>query len=104
MKTVCIALLCFGIAGIAAQSARGQDLMAGACTDDSGPKRAYCVAMIGTVREVTREEKTVCSPNDPNDLSDTHAVIDFIRAHPERQRESIGSIAEDVLKKLHPCP
>jgi hypothetical protein len=78
-------------------------LTAKTCAADGGTDRAMCVAMIGAEREILAGGKTVCSPVDPNDLADTYAVIDFIRAHPERQSEELGAITEEVLKKMHPC-
>jgi len=77
------------------------------CTADQGSDRALCVTMIGAMRTVLRRdttERVVCSPVDLVDLSDTYAVIDWIRAHPERQGEALGAITEEVLRELHPCP
>ena len=79
-------------------------LTAETCVADGGADRAMCVAMIGAKRQMLSDGKTVCSPVDPNDLSDTYAVIDFIRANPDRQGEALGAITEEVLKKMHPCP
>jgi hypothetical protein len=73
------------------------------CTANTGADRAFCVTMIGATRQALSDQKIVCSPVAPNDLSDTYAVIDFIRAHPERQSEEVGAITEEVLKKMHPC-
>jgi hypothetical protein len=100
------AILCLGVVGFPTGSTSGQDIdmTAKACTADSGQNRAFCVAMIGGTRQMLSDGKVVCSPASLNDLSDTYAVIDFIRAHPERQGEKIGAITEEVLKKLHPCP
>ena len=78
-------------------------LTAETCVADGGANRAMCVAMIGAEREMLSDGKTVCSKVDPNDLSDTYAVIDFIRANPDRQGEQLGAVTEEVLKKLHPC-
>jgi hypothetical protein len=84
--------------------AMAQDMTtAKVCTADQGTERAICVAMIGAERQVLSEGKVVCPPSDPHDLTDTYAVIAFIRAHPERQSEEIGAITEEVLKKRHPC-
>jgi hypothetical protein len=63
--------------------------------------------MIGAMRTVLGRdttERAVCSPVGPGDLSDTYAVIDWIRAHPDRQGEELGAITEEVLRDLHPCP
>jgi hypothetical protein len=101
------AALTFGLMAFSVESAVGEDIdmTAKSCTADAGADRAFCVTMIGGTREELRQGgSTVCSPNGPNDLSDTYAVIDFIRAHPERQAEEIGAITQEVLQKLHPCP
>ena len=77
------------------------------CTADQGSDRAMCVAMIGAMRTVLGHdttERVVCSPVDPDDLSDTYAVIEWVRAHPDRQGEELGAITEEVLRALHPCP
>jgi hypothetical protein len=100
----CAAILCLGLIASVANSAVAQDMTAKACTADSGVDRAMCVAQIGGARQMLSDQKTVCSPNSPDDLSDTYAVIDFIRAHPERQSEDVGAVTEDVLTKLYPCP
>jgi hypothetical protein len=63
--------------------------------------------MIGAMRSVLGRDTTqnlVCSPVDPDDLSDTYAVIEWIRAHPDRQGEALGAITKEVLRELHPCP
>src|SRR5688572_11246920 len=68
------------------------------CTADQGSDRAMCVTMIGAMRTVLGRdttEKVVCSPVDPHDLSDTYAVIEWIRAHPDRQGEELGAITEE---------
>jgi hypothetical protein len=73
------------------------------CASADGADRAMCVVMIGAERGVLNDGKTVCSNVAPDDLSDTYAVMDFIRAHPDRQQEELGDVIEQVLKKLHPC-
>jgi hypothetical protein len=73
------------------------------CASKDGTDRAMCVTMIGAERTVLNDGKAVCSNVAPNDLSDTYAVMDFVRAHPERQEDELGKVTEEVLKKLHPC-
>jgi|UPI0004896FDD hypothetical protein len=97
------AILCFSSMVLVAKSGTAQDMTAKACTAETGADRAFCVTMIGAMRPILSDQKIVCSPVAPNDLSDTYAVIGFIRAHPERQSEKIGAITEEVLKKMHPC-
>jgi hypothetical protein len=73
-----------------------------ACLADDGPARAFCVVLIGAERTRLAGSK-VCSPLPSDDLSDTYAVMDWIRAHPEAQDEELGPIIEKVLSELHPC-
>jgi len=99
-----VALTVASIAVMTAAEARADSTMpAQVCASDTGTDRAMCVAMIGAERSVLNDGKTVCSNVAPEDLSDTHAIIDFIRAHPEQQQADLGDVAEQVLKKLHPC-
>jgi hypothetical protein len=100
-----IAMTLTACASWAAQADRA--IPAHTCTADQGSDRALCVAMIGAMRTVLGRdtaEKVVCSPADPSDLSDTYTVIEWIRAHPDRQGEDLGAITEEVLRELHPCP
>ena len=73
-----------------------------ACLADDGPDRAFCVVLIGAERTRLAGSK-VCSPASADDLSDTYAVMDWIRAHPEAQDQALGPIIEKVLSELHPC-
>jgi hypothetical protein len=73
-----------------------------ACLEDDGPGRAFCVIMIGAERTRLAGSK-VCSPVPPSDLSDTYAVMDWIRAHPEAQDQELGPVIEKVLSEMHPC-
>ena len=73
-----------------------------ACLADDGPDRAFCVVLIGAERTRLAGSK-VCSPVPPSDLSDTYAVMDWIREHPDAQDEELGPIIEKVLSELHPC-
>ena len=75
---------------------------ASACLADDGPGRAFCVILIGAERTRLAGSK-VCSPVAPDDLSDTYAVMDWIRAHPDTQDDELGPIIEKVLSELHPC-
>jgi hypothetical protein len=60
------------------------------------------VVLIGAERTRLAGSK-VCSPVPPSDLSDTYAVMDWIREHPDAQDEELGPIIEKVLSELHPC-
>ena len=78
------------------------------CATGESVGRALCVTMIGAMRETMRDGRPLdgyraCSPNDPNSLEDTYAVIDWIKAHPERQGDDLGLLTEEVLSALHPC-
>jgi len=73
-----------------------------ACLEDDGPGRAFCVIMIGAERTRLAGSK-VCSPVPPGELSDTYAVMDWIRAHPEVQDEELGPVIEQALSEMHPC-
>ena len=73
-----------------------------ACLADDGPDRAFCVIMIGAERTRLAGSK-VCSPVAPHDLSDTYAVMDWIRVHPEAQGDELGPVIEKVLSEMHPC-
>ena len=73
-----------------------------ACLDNDGPGRAYCVILIGAERTRLAGSK-VCSPVPSSDLSDTYAVMDWIRAHPDAQDQELGPIIEKVLSEMHPC-
>ena len=73
-----------------------------ACLADDGPGRAFCVIMIGAERTRLAGSR-ICSPVPSSDLSDTYAVMDWIRVHPEAQDEALGPIIEKVLSEMHPC-
>jgi hypothetical protein len=85
------------------------DSSASFCLDKTqGEDRARCVTLIGAIREMMRDGKAVgnfraCSPSDPNNLSDTYAIIDWIETHPQRQEDSLLDVAPEVLQQLHPC-
>src|SRR3954466_14887603 len=67
------------------------------CASEDETDRAMCVAMIGAERSILNDGKTVCSNVAPDDLADTYAVMDFIRAHPERQQDELGQVTVEVL-------
>ncbi|WP_395019971.1 hypothetical protein [Dongia sp.] len=73
-----------------------------ACLADAGPDRTFCVIVIGAERTRLAGSR-VCSPVASDDLSDTYAVMDWIRAHPEAQDEELGPVIERVLSEMHPC-
>jgi hypothetical protein len=73
-----------------------------ACLAEDGPDRAFCVVLIGAERTRLAGSK-VCSPVPSDDLSDTYAVMDWIRAHPEAQDQELGPVIEKVLSEMHPC-
>jgi hypothetical protein len=73
-----------------------------ACLEDDGPGRAFCVIMIGAERTRLAGSR-VCSAVPSSDLSDTYAVMDWIRAHPEAQDEELAPVIEQALSELHPC-
>jgi hypothetical protein len=85
---------------------------ASVCLDKThGQDRAMCIVMIGAIRGFMSKGKDAfgyraCSPTltDNNDLSDSHAVVDWIHEHPERQEEELGVVAAEVLQARHPCP
>src|SRR5690349_2356017 len=73
-----------------------------ACLADDGPARAFCVVVIAAERTRLAGSR-VCSPVPSSDLSDTYAVMDWIRVHPEAQGDDLGPIVEKVLSQMHPC-
>jgi hypothetical protein len=72
------------------------------CLAKTGQDRAMCVTLLGALRTMWQGKK-ICSPVPPEDLADTYAVMDWVRAHPEVNDEELGDVAERVLTKLHPC-
>jgi len=73
------------------------------CLAEDGPDRTFCVVILGAERTRLADSRMVCSNVSPSDLSDTYAVMDWIRAHPEAQDDDLGSVIERVLKEMHPC-
>jgi len=86
-------------------SARTSDggIPARVCLADEGPDRTLCVVMLGAQRTMLADTRTVCSPVSPSDLSDTYAVMEWIRSHPEAQNDDLTDVTEQVLKEMHPC-
>jgi hypothetical protein len=81
----------------------GVIIPARSCLADSGSDRAMCVTMLGAERTNLADTRTVCSPLPLDDLADTYAVIEWIRAHPEAQDQELADVAGTVLKQMHPC-
>jgi uncharacterized protein (DUF2141 family) len=94
---------------LAAGTATAAGTKASVCVDETQENnRTVCVIVIGAAREFMRDgnpagEFRACSPVDPDDLSDTYAVMDWIRAHPERQDRDIMYVVPEALQDLHPC-
>jgi hypothetical protein len=86
-------------------SARTSDggIPARVCLANQGPDRTLCVVMLGAQRTMLADRKIVCSPVSSDDLSDTYAVMQWIRDHPEAQDDDLSSVIERVLKEMHPC-
>lgn len=79
----------------------GQD-----CLAEDGESRAMCLAMIGAVREISRSESSqdpACASGGADDLAISYAVIDWIKAHPERQGEDLALLIREALIGLDPC-
>jgi len=79
------------------------------CLDENNSReRVFCFTTIDQIRSYMRGGKPIgsfnaCSLVDLHDLSDTYAVIDWIRAHPERQEDDLNEVAAEALQRLHPC-
>lgn len=94
--------LCLG--GI--DAAQAQSITGAACFADSGTDRALCVTMIGAMRENIRLSGKLdasCPLSDRDDLSVTYALMAWIRAHPERKAESLGTLSKEGLAETYPC-
>jgi len=96
-------------AGMIGTASGEEKIPSSVCLDQTqGKDRAMCVILIGAVRQFMHDGKpmhgfTACSKVDPHDLSDTYAIMDWIRAHPERQQDDLLNVAPEALQKLHPC-
>jgi hypothetical protein len=96
-------------AGTIGPASAREKIPASVCLDQTqGKDRAMCVMLIGVIRKMMHDGRptggfTACSHVDPHDLSDTYAIMDWIRVHPERQPDDLFDVAPEVLQKLHPC-
>jgi hypothetical protein len=107
--TISLALLI--LVGVHSALSAQERTPASVCLDQTqGQDRAMCVVMIGAIRGfMSKGEEAfgyrACSPTlaDSKDLSDTYAVMDWIRDHPERQQDELGVVAAEVLQSRHPC-
>jgi hypothetical protein len=73
------------------------------CASNRGGDRATCVTMIGAVRAALGDQRAICGEYDPADLADTYAVMDWVKAHPERQSDDLAGVISEVLQQRHPC-
>lgn len=74
------------------------------CASADGADRAICVAMIGAERESRgfNQQRAACLP-DGDQLAPTYAVMDWIRARPERQKEDLGDLINEAFAGIDPC-
>lgn len=74
------------------------------CASSDGADRAMCVAMIGAERESRgfNQQRAACLP-DGDHLAPTYAVMDWIRARPERQKEDLGQLIDEAIAGIDPC-
>lgn len=74
------------------------------CASDDGADRAVCVAMIGAERESRgfNRQRAACLP-EGDQLAPTYAVMDWIRARPERQSEDLSDLINEALAGIDPC-
>jgi hypothetical protein len=78
------------------------------CLIKDGAARDVCVSMIHSVRAAMKDGQSygdfrACSPNRIDDMRDTHAVIEWIRQHPDRQDLDVNAVAREALSDLYPC-
>jgi hypothetical protein len=92
-----------GPGAIKAPPQSGVIIPARTCLADGGSDRAMCVTMLGAERTNLADTRTACSPLPLDDLGDTYAVMDWIRAHPDAQDQELADVARSVLTKLYPC-
>jgi len=95
-------VLCLGGIG----TAQARDITGATCFADSGPDRALCVTMIGAMREIIRLSGKLdasCPLSNRDDLGVTYALMDWIRAHPERKTEELGALSKEGLADIYPC-
>lgn len=105
----CVLYLAVAVPLLASGTAMAAETKASVCVDlTTENHRAVCVMVIGMFRELMRDgnpagEFRACSPVDPKDLSDTYAVMDWIRDHPKRHDKDIMYVVPEALQDLHPC-
>ncbi|WP_374377600.1 hypothetical protein [Dongia sp.] len=76
------------------------------CNSTDGEDRAACMATIGAVRSIIGDANTsdpACARGARDDLQVSYAVIDWIKAHPERQGEDLAALAREALMQIDPC-
>jgi hypothetical protein len=74
------------------------------CASADGTDRAVCVVMIGAERESRgfNRQRAACLP-EGDQLAPTYAIIDWIRARPERQNEDLSHLINEALADIDPC-
>lgn len=76
------------------------------CASTLGEDRAACIAMIGAVRVMMTDEHSTdpaCARADTDDMHVTDGVVDWIKAHPERQNEDLANLIREALLGVDPC-
>lgn len=76
------------------------------CISTLGEDRAACIAMIGAVRVMMTDEHNTdpaCARADTDDMHVTDGVVDWIKAHPERQGEDLANLIREALLGVDPC-
>ena len=65
------------------------------------------VVTIGALRMALSDpdvgQKSVCTSPQADELADTYAVMDWIKAHPDRQEDELSAVVIEALQQLHPC-
>ena len=106
-----MAFCTMGLAEAAAQDSHATTGFTGTAKDcllKDGAARDVCMSMIHSVRAAMKDGRSygdfrACSPNRIEDLRDTHAVIEWIRQHPDRQDMDVNAVAREALSDLYPC-
>ena len=76
------------------------------CVSTASEDRAACVAMIGAVRVMMTDDHSTdpaCARADTDDMHVTDSVVDWIKAHPERQNEDLANLIREALLGVDPC-
>jgi hypothetical protein len=76
------------------------------CVNPDDESRALCIVMIGAMRGSsagTNASDPACAASNPDDLSVSYAIIDWIKASPERQHEDLGKLINEALISVDPC-